>query len=138
MRRSVAAIVVAAATFPGLAAGSSPAAGTGWLIGRTQISFGCPGPVTPDGETCNPWRAFAHARFAVALARADGTPIAGTSHVVVSDEQGRFRIPFAAGDYAITPLAQGHARGGSKVRVHVFAGRTTWALVRFYGFPQMV
>jgi len=137
VRKSVAA-VFAAAALAGIAAGSSPATASGWLIGRTQISFGCPGPERAEGPSCNPWRPFAKAHFTVAIARADGTAIPGTSRVIVSDAEGRFRLPLAAGDYAITPLPQGHTRGGPKLKLHVVAGSSAWTLVRFYGYPQML
>jgi hypothetical protein len=42
------------------------------------------------------------------------------------------------GRYQLTPLPQPHTRGGNSISVTVRAGRATWTLVRFQGFPQMV
>jgi hypothetical protein len=110
----------------------------GWLAGRTQISYGCPGPVRKGYPSCDPWRMFAHARFSVALEAANGSPIPSTSRLVVSDGQGRFSLRLPAGRYAVTPLPQAHTRGGTRLRVRVEAGAVTRVLVRFQGFPMML
>jgi hypothetical protein len=101
------------------------------LLVTTQISFGCPGPVRETGPTCNPWHAFPHARLAVARA-------GGASRIVVSDAAGRLRLRLAPGSYAVTPLAQAHARAGAVLHVRVRPGAVTRLLVRFEGFPQML
>src|SRR2546423_1501800 len=69
-------LVVLAGLAP--AAGAAPA--TGVLAGRTQISFGCPGPAREGEPGCNPWRPFANARLAIG------------SRVVRSDAAGGFTL----------------------------------------------
>jgi hypothetical protein len=69
---------------------------SGQLAGRTQISFGCPGPVQEETPGCNPWRAFAHARFSLARRSASGHPISGTRRIVTSDARGRFALCLCA------------------------------------------
>lgn len=84
-----------------------------------------------EGEPgCNPWRAFAHARFTVA-----GN---GVKRVVLSDWRGRFTLLLPVGSYTVTPLAQKNTRGGPRLTVAVSTGTTTWIRVRFVGFPLMV
>jgi hypothetical protein len=110
----------------------------GRLTGKTQISFGCPGPVRQGKPGCNSWRPFAHARFTVAQRSASGNPISSTRRTVTSDAQGHFQLLLPAGAYVITPLPQRHTHGGNRVNVQVRAGKSTAVLVRFTGFPQMV
>ena len=135
----LAAIGSAAAVCLGVAAGvANPAVtASGRLTGKTQISFGCPGPVREGRPGCNPWRPFAHARFSVAQRSASGTPIPGTRRTVTSDAHGRFRLLLPAGAYVITPLPQRNTHGGTRLTVQVRAGESTTTLVRFLGFPQM-
>jgi hypothetical protein len=123
----------------GLAVGvANPAvSASGWLTGKTQISFGCPGPVREGTPGCNPWRSFARARFTLAQRSASGNPIAGTRRTVISDAHGQFRLLLRAGAYLITPLPQRHTHGGNRLNVQVRAGESTAVLVRFAGFPQM-
>jgi hypothetical protein len=109
---------------------------SGRLTGKTQISFGCPGPTT-EPPSCNPWRPFAHARFSLARRSASGNPTPGTHRAVTSDARGRFALRLPVGTYLITPLSQRHTHGGTPVIVQVRAGESTTTLVRFYGFPQM-
>ena len=139
MRRLIAiGITLLAGT--GAAAGVAAPARTldGWLARRTQISYGCPGPVRKGYPACNPWRSFAHARFSVALEAADGSPLLNTKRLVVSDSQGRFILRLPAGSYTVTPLAQAHTHGGTPLRVRVEADTLTRVLVRFQGFPMML
>jgi hypothetical protein len=139
MRRLIAiGITLLAGT--GTVAGAAAPARTvdGWLAGRTQISFGCPGPVRKGYPSCDPWRVFAHARFSVAREAADGAPIPSTTRLVVSDGQGRFSLRLPAGRYTVTPLPQAHTRGGTRLRVRAEAGAVTRVLVRFQGFPMML
>jgi hypothetical protein len=133
---------VAAATMLVLAALPAGASGaaldtTGTLTGTTQISFGCPGPVNPDGPTCHPWHAFPNARFSISRRSTSGNPVPGTAVVVTSNPRAQFRVRLGAGSYLLTPLPQHNTRGGTRVTVHVRAGATTTALVRFVGYPQM-
>ena len=109
---------------------------SGRLTGKTQISFGCPGPTT-EPPSCNPWRPFAHARFSLAQRASRGDPIPGTRRAVTSDARGRFVLRLPAGSFLITPLPQQNTHGGTPVIVHVRAGESTITLVRFEGFPQM-
>ena len=136
--RKLVLIGVAALVCSGLAASvaNSAVAASGRLAGKTQISFGCPGPATEP--PCNSWRPFAHARFSLAQRSADGTLISGTRRTVTSDAGGRFSLRVRVGSYVITPLAQQHTHGGEPVIILVRAGEPTAALVRFIGFPQMV
>jgi hypothetical protein len=120
------------------AAAASPTAATGRLTGVTQISFGCPGPVREGGPSCNPWRVFANARFSVSASGAEGTPIPGTSRLVVSDLSGKFSLRLAAGRYIVTPLRQRSTHGGPRRLVTILAGEVTNVVIRFQGFPQMV
>jgi hypothetical protein len=124
----------------GAAAGVAVPARTvdGTLAGRTQISFGCPGPVREGRPSCHPWHIFAHARFAVAPEAADGSPIPNTNRVVVSDGQGRFILRLPAGRYTVTPLPQAHTHGGTSLRVWIEADTLTRVRVRFQGFPLML
>src|SRR4051812_32938334 len=112
-----------------LLAGLAPAAGaastTGLLAGRTQISFGCPGPIREDEPGCDPWRPFAKARVTV-----------GT-RALRSDAAGRFSVRLPPGRYVVHGLPQPNARGTSVV-VSVRAGATTRVVLRFEGFPKMV
>ncbi len=116
--------------------GASTAAGRGSSQGRlsgvTQITYGCPGPQR-DGEACEHWSSFAHARFR--LTRVDGEPAART---VTSDGRGRFTLALAVGRYRLTPLRQAQTTGGMLVPVTIQAGATTWSRIRFQGFPRML
>lgn len=122
----------------GIAGVAAPVAEDGWLRGKTQITFGCPGPARQGGPSCHPWRTFAHARFRVALDAANGEPIPGSGRLVVSDANGRFSVRLAAGGYTVTPLPQAHTRGGARLKVRVEAGGVRRILVRFQGYPLMV
>jgi hypothetical protein len=135
--RQIVMIGIAAVVCSGPAAGvANPAAtASGRLAGKTQISFGCPGPATEPA--CNPWRPFAHARFSVAQRSGDGGPKPGTRRTVISDARARFSLRVPVGSYIITPLRQSHTQGGKRLVVQIRAGVATAALVRFIGFPQM-
>jgi hypothetical protein len=139
LRRLVTIGSAAAVVSIGAAVGvANPAAtASGNLTGKTQISFGCPGPVQEGTPGCNPWRPFAHARFSLAQRSASGNPIAGTRSTVTSDAHGQFQLLLTSGAYVITPLPQRHTHGGNRLNVRVRAGEYTTALVRFAGFPQM-
>jgi hypothetical protein len=119
----------------GVVAGSANA--TGRLAGLTQITYGCPGPQRV-GQQCERWSVFKHARFALTRVRPDGTPIAGSRRIVVSDGNGRFSLVLTAGAYAVIPLAQAHTRGGRSFAVRVRAGQVAGITVRFLGYPMMV
>ena len=108
---------------------------TGRLGGKTQISFGCPGPTTEP--PCNPWHPFPHAHFSLAQRAPSGDPIPGTGRRVTSDAHGRFVLRLPVGSYLILPLPDPHTHGGKRVIVRVRAGKSTNTLVRFDGFPQM-
>jgi hypothetical protein len=115
---------------------ANPAAtASGRLAGKTQISFGCPGPTTEP--PCNPWRSFPHARFSLAQRAPSGDTIPGTGRAVTSDARGRFILRLPVGSYLITPMRERQTHGGKRVIVRVRAGQSTNTLVRFDGFPQM-
>ena len=120
---------------PAVSVANPAATASGRLAGKTQISFGCPGPATEP--PCNAWRPFAHARFSLARRSASGDPTPRTHRAVTSDARGRFALRLPAGTYLITPLSQRHTHGGTRVIVQVRAGESTTTLVRFDGFPQM-
>jgi hypothetical protein len=123
----------------GLAAGGSGATigATGTLAGTTQISFGCPGPVSESGPTCHPWHLFPNARFSISRRSTDGSPVPMTAIVVTSNANARFHLRLDAGAYLVTPLPQHSTRGGSRITVRVRAGVVTTAVVKFVGYPQM-
>jgi hypothetical protein len=137
LRRLIAVTVLAAA---GTAAGASQGATvpTGLLAGKTQISFGCPGPQRDDVPACNPWRTFANAQVSVVRVRADGTPVLSTRRLVVSDDAGAFRLRLAAGAYTVTAVKQPRALPTAPLHVRVTAGAVTRVVVRFEGFPKMM
>ena len=118
------------------AAGASVAVGR--LMGATQITYGCPGPVRVGAPPCEHWLSFPRARFTITRLDATGTPIAGARRLVISDGRGRFGLVLAVGRYRLLLLPQQHARGGGPISVTVKAGRVACVLVRFQGFPQMV
>jgi hypothetical protein len=121
---------------PAVSAANPAVTSNGRLAGKTQISFGCPGPTTePPG--CNPWRPFAHARFSLARRSASGDPAPGTQRTVTSDARGHFALRLPVATYLITPLSQRHTHGGTLVIVQIRARESTSTLVRFDGFPQM-
>ena len=109
----------------------------GRLTGKTQITYGCPGPARV-GAPCEHWLSFPRARFTITRLDATGAPIAGTRRLVASDARGRFELALAIGRYRLSLRPQPHTRGGNPISVTVKAGRTAWVLVRFQGFPQMV
>jgi hypothetical protein len=135
--RLIVALVVLTACVAQTAAGAAGLA-SGRLTGKTQITYGCPGPVRVGAPACDHWITFPRARFTVTRLGATGAPIAGTKQLVVSDASGRFTLVLTAGRYRLALLPQQHTRGGSPISVTVNADRVTWALVRFQGFPQMV
>jgi hypothetical protein len=125
-----------ALAFVALASGGTPQAtgagqGHGRLSGVTQISYGCPGPQR-DGETCEHWSSFAQARFRVTKLRG------GAARTVTADRRGRFTLVLTIGRYRLTPLSQAHTTGGTPLTVTIHAAATTWARVRFQGFPRML
>ena len=120
-----------------LTAGAAPqASGTvhdqGRLSGVTQISYGCPGPQR-EGEPCEHWSTFAHAQFRMAKLGSGGA-----TRTITSDRRGRFTLVLAIGRYRLTPLPQAHTTGGTPITVTIGAAATTWARVRFDGFPRML
>jgi hypothetical protein len=123
----------------GLVAGGSRAAirAGGTLSGTTQISFGCPGPVSDSGPSCHPWHPFPNAHFSVARRSVNGMPVPMTAIDVTANAQGNFHLRLAAGMYLVTPLPQRNTHGGPRLTVRIRAGATTAVLVRFVGYPQM-
>jgi hypothetical protein len=119
------------------AAASASAGATGRLAGLTQITYGCPGPQRV-GQPCERWSVFKHARFAVTRVRPDGTPIASTRRVVVSDGNGRFSLVLTTGTYTVTPLPQAHTHGGRSLTTRVRIGQVTRTTIRFLGYPMML
>ena len=134
LKRAWSVLVVAACAFGGASSDVRAVVAVGHLAGQTQISYGCPGPAR-IGQECERWFTFPQARFSVAATAATGS---GAGRVVVSDRRGRFGVELAAGSYTLTPLAQAHTRGGTRLLLRVPAGKTAWALVRFEGVPRMV
>lgn len=130
----VAATLVAGAAVGDVAASSQP----GRISGVTQISFGCPGPVQEGAPPCERWTRFPHARFEIARLAADDRPIQGTQKIISSGDRGQFTVVVPSGRYLLRPLPQEHTRGGAPIRVAVQRARTSWALVRFRGYPQML
>jgi hypothetical protein len=122
---------VAALAVVAFAAGGA-GQGVGRLSGVTQISYGCPGPQR-DGEPCERWSSFAGARFR--LAKLSGDTAART---ITSDRRGRFTVALSVGRYRLTPLRQANTSGGTTFTVTIRTGATTWARVRFEGFPRML
>lgn len=131
----IVAVTLAAGAAVGDVAASSQ---RGRISGATQISFGCPGPVREGAPPCERWTRFPHARFAIARLAADNTPIEGTRQIIASGDRGQFTIALPSGRYLLRPLPQEHTRGGAPIRVAVQPARTSWALVRFIGYPQML
>jgi hypothetical protein len=132
-------VVATILTVAGLATGVSGAAvdATGTLKATTQISFGCPGPVSASGVQCNPWHLFPFARFSISRRSTGGVPVPGTAVVVTSNARASFSLRLDAGSYLVTPLPQHNTHGGPRLSLRVDAGATTRVLVRFLGFPQM-
>jgi hypothetical protein len=122
----------------GIAAASKVQAGSGSLVGLTQISYGCPGPTRIGQPSCESWHPFPHARFAIRPIGPKGQPLPQIIRVVVSDQHGRFSLRLSTGEYQIAPLAQAHTAGGPKLNVHVRSGHTTRILIRLLGIPRMV
>jgi hypothetical protein len=134
--RRIITIGSAAVVFGAAVSVANPAVmASGRLTGKTQISFGCPGPTTEPA--CNPWRPFPHARFSLAQRASSGDPIPATSRNITSDAGGRFTRRLPVGSYLITPLRQRHTHGGKRVIVRIRAGESTTTVLRFDGFPQM-
>lgn len=131
----IVAVALGAGATVGDVAASSQA---GRISGLTQISFGCPGPVREGAPPCERWARFPHARFAIARLAGDNTPIKSTQQTISSDDRGRFTIALPSGLFLLRPLPQQHTRGGAAIRVAVRSAVTSWALVRFLGYPQML
>jgi hypothetical protein len=110
---------------------------TGLLVGRTLITYGCPGPAR-IGIACPQWHLFPHARFAIRQIGPSGQPLPQVVRLVLSDTNARFSVHLSNGDYLITPLAQRHTHGGKSITAHIAAGSSTRVTVRFIGYPQMV
>jgi hypothetical protein len=140
MRRFAAFAVPLAALAIGVsvAAASHAQAGSGLLVGLTQVSYGCPGPARVGRPSCESWHPFPHGRFGIRQIGPKGQPLPQIIRVVVSDPRARFSIRLSTGDYQLTPLVQTHTSGGRKLTVHIRTGHTTRVLVRFLGVPRMV
>jgi hypothetical protein len=134
-RLSLGLVVLALAT--AASAADVQATTDGRLSGATQISFGCPGPVRVGAPPCEHWSSFPRARFTLVRLRA-GVPVPGSDRRFRSDSRGRFTLRLAAGRYQLAPLAQAHTNGGTAINLTVRAGRTTWTLVRYQGYPRML
>ena len=111
---------------------------SGLLVGQTQISYGCPGPVRIGYPSCESWHPFLRARFSVRQIGPKGHALPQIIRVVVSDREARFSLRLTAGGYQVTPLLQAHTSGGRKLTIHVRPSDTTRILVRFLGTPRMV
>jgi hypothetical protein len=134
MRGTVSLTLCAAAFVVALpAAADNRSLDPGRLAGRTQITFGCPGPAQP-GKSCEHWSSFPNARFS--LTRIG--PAIPAPRIVRSNASGSFSLALAPGSYRIVPLPQAHTRGGAPLTVAISAGATAWRLVRFQGYPQML
>lgn len=120
------------------ASASQAQPGSGSLVGQTQISYGCPGPIRIGQPPCEHWNSFPHAKFGIRQIGAKGQPLPQIIRLVVSDAKGRFSIRLTNGDYQLTLLAQAHTSGGRKLTVHIRSGHMTKILVRFLGVPRMV
>jgi hypothetical protein len=121
-----------------VAAASKIQAGSGLLVGLTQISYGCPGPARVGQPSCERWHPFPRARFGIRQIGPTGRPLPQIVRVVGSDQLGRFSVRLATGDYQVSPLVQAHTSGGPKLTIRVRSGHTTRLLVRFLGIPRMV
>jgi hypothetical protein len=121
-----------------MAAASKTQPGSGVLAGLTQISYGCPGPVSIGQPTCESWHPFPHAHFGIRQIGPRGQPLPQIIRVVTSDRQGRFSARLTTGDYQLTPLVQTHSSGGRKLTIHIRPDHTTRIVVRFLGVPRMV
>ncbi len=122
----------------GRASASRGQPGSGLLVGLTQISYGCPGPVRNGQPPCEHWNPFPHAKFAIRQIGENGQPLRQIIRVAVSDRLGRFSVRLSSGDYQLTPLAQAHTSGGRKLTVRIRFGHATRILVRFLGVPRML
>jgi len=111
--------------------------GTGLLVGRTLITFGCPGPVRV-GIACPRWHPFSHARFTIRQVGPSGQPLPLVSRLVASDSNARFTLRLSGGDYLLTSLPQQHTRGSKSITIHIQAGHTTQVTLRYIGYPQML
>lgn len=123
----------------GAAVGEVAAASrAGRISGVTQISFGCPGPVREGTPSCEHWTRFPHARFSITRLADDNTPIKGTQQIISSGNRGEFTIALPSGRYLLRPLPQQHTNGGLPIHLEVRPAMTSWGLVRFTGYPQML
>src|SRR5712691_9329142 len=140
MRRLIAVTVLPVALTISVAAASASQAQprSGLLVGQTQISYGCPGPVRIGYPSCESWHPFPHARFGIRQIGPKGQPLPQIICVVVADREAHFSLRLTAGDYQVTPLLQAHTSGGRKLIIHIRPSDTTRILVRFLGTPRMV
>ena len=129
--------VVASAALATAAVPSRAEPGTGMLVGRTLITYGCPGPARL-GIACPRWSLFPHARMAIRQIGPSGRPLPQTVRLIVSDADAHFSVRLSSGDYLITPLPGQHTRGGKNITTHITADSTTRISVRYLGYPQMV
>ena len=130
-------IVLGLAVVVGAASASATVPGSGSLVGQTQISFGCPGPVRVGQPSCHPWHPFPHARFAIRQTGPTGQ-LPQIIRLITSDANAHFIIRLNTGRYTITPLPQQHTHGGRSLTVQIKPGRVTNILVRYQGYPRMV
>ena len=126
--------LAASAAVGDVAAGSQP----GRISGVTQISFGCPGPVREGTPSCKRWTRFPHGRFSISQLTNDNTTIVGTRQIITSGNRGQFTIALPSGRYLLKPLPQRNTRGGTPIHLEVRPPITSWALVRFTGYPRML
>jgi hypothetical protein len=138
VRRLAAVPLATLAIGVGVAAASQAQAGSGLLVGLTQISYGCPGPARVEHTSCENWHPFRYSRFGIRPIGPKGQLLPQIIRVIVSDRWARFSIRLSTGDYALTPLVQAHTSGGRKLIIHIGTGHTTRILVRFLGVPRMV
>jgi hypothetical protein len=138
VRLSIAASVLVLGLAVGPAGASSTTTVSGSLVGQTQISYGCPGPVRVGQPSCHPWHPLPHARFTIRQTGPAGQPLPQIVRLVVSNAKANFNVRLDAGTYVITPLAQPHTHGGKPLTIHIRSGEVTRTLVRYQGYPQMV
>jgi hypothetical protein len=139
MRRLAAlAAPLAALTIVSVATAKQAQPGSGLLVGQTQISYGCPGPVQVGHPSCESWHPFPKARFTIRQIGPKGQPLPQIIRIMVSDRQAHFSVQLSTGAYQVTPLVQAHTSGGRKLTIHIQSDHTTRILIRFLGIPRMV
>src|SRR5215469_1711601 len=81
--------VVATTALAAAATPSRAARGTGTLVGKTLITYGCPGPARV-GIACPRGLVFPRARLTIRQVGPSGQPLSQIVRLVVSDANARF------------------------------------------------